>query len=71
MLKKDKYPLDESCEFFDYCAGEEGENRKDCGYCPLHPRAARAFSLRVSLQALLTVLITFLLGALAAAIFGH
>lgn len=62
-MKKRKYPLHKACEHFDYCAGEKGHERKDCGYCPLHPRAARIFTPTFVFQLILQILLYFLLGA--------
>ena len=62
-MKKRKYPIHKSCEHFDYCAGEKGHERNDCGYCPLHPRAARIFTPTFVLQLILQILLYFLLGA--------
>lgn len=63
-MKKRKYPLHEACDHFNYCTSKEGGNRKDCGYCPLHPRAFRVFTPTFVLQCILTILIVFFIGAL-------
>ena len=63
-MKKRGYPLHEACQFFGYCTSKEGKNRKDCGDCPLHPRAARIFTMPFVLKLLVHGLIGFLLGAL-------
>lgn len=69
-MKKRKYPLHKACKYFGYCTSEEGENRKDCGNCPLHPRAARVFTPTFILQLILQILLCFLLGVLTARFFG-
>lgn len=63
-MKKRRYPLYEACEHFYHCTGEKGGYRKDCGYCPLHPRAARIFTPRFLFQCFLTSFLCFLAGAL-------
>ena len=64
-MKKRGYPLYKACEHFRYCTSEEGGNRKDCGYCPLHPRAARILTPAFVLQCGLQIILMFLLGMLA------
>lgn len=65
-MKERSYPLYEACEHFSYCTSEKGRNRKDCGHCPLHPRASRIFTPTFVLQLFLQVLLCFLAGAVCA-----
>lgn len=71
LMKQPEYPLHEACEFLSYCASEEGGNRKNCGDCPLHPRAARVFTPTYILQLILTAVILFLCGAVILDLVGR
>lgn len=66
LLKPPKFPLYVDCKFFDHCTGEEGGNRKDCSFCPLHPQAAPT----VVLQCCIMVFLAFLFGLAFMAFIG-
>ena len=67
-MKKRHDPTNEACEFFDYCTRKEGADRKDCGNCPLYPRASRIFTPTFITQLILSALIYFMAGVLFASI---
>ena len=63
------YPLHKACKYFDYCTSKEGKNRKDCGDCPLHPRASRVFTPMFVISLIAQILFSFFIGAVLTALF--